>query len=60
MRKEIELQAKIQKHEIERELHEIHKNKLSALENDKRRELERLAAQRENIRLQEESLLDEV
>jgi len=34
-------------------LRDIQKNKLTALENDKKRELERLAAERERIRMQE-------
>jgi hypothetical protein len=34
-------------------LRHIERNRLTALENDKRRELERLAAERENIRLKE-------
>ncbi len=33
---------------------------MAALENDKKRELEKLAAERENIRLQEQSLFSEV
>jgi adenylate kinase len=38
----------------------IEKDKLSALEYDKQRELKRLAAERERIRLEEQALLDEV
>lgn len=59
-RKDIELKAKFEKDAINKQLREIQKVKLTALENDKKRELERLAAQREAIRLQEQGLLDEV
>jgi hypothetical protein len=34
--------------------------KLSAMDNDKKRELERLAVERENIRLKEFALLEEI
>lgn len=43
----------MEKDEIDRSLRDIQKNKLTALENDKKRELERLAAERERIRMQE-------
>lgn len=39
---------------------EIERTKLSALERDKRKELERLAAERENLRLREEEVLDDI
>lgn len=39
---------------------EIEKTKTNALERDKRRELERLAAERENLRLREEEIMDEI
>jgi hypothetical protein len=52
-KKDIELKAKFEKDAINKQLREIQKVKLTALENDKKRELERLAAQREAIRLQE-------
>jgi len=41
-------------------LRTIQKHKLTALENDKKRELERLAAERERIRMKEQYLFDEV
>ena len=59
-KQDMELKAKFEKDEIRKTLREIEKSRLTALENDKRRELERLAAERENIRLKEQSLRDEV
>lgn len=59
-RKDIEIRAKIEVDEIQKQLRLIQKSRLTALENDKRRELERLAAEREAIRLKEQGLLDEV
>jgi hypothetical protein len=55
-KKDKELQAKWEKEEIARALRQIEKSKLTALENDRHRELKRLSAERENIRLQEEAL----
>ena len=55
-----ELRAKIERDEIQKALKEIEKTKVSALERDKRRELERLAADRENLRLREEGVMDEI
>jgi uncharacterized protein involved in exopolysaccharide biosynthesis len=60
MKKDRELRAKIEKGEIQKALKEIEKTKLSALERDKRKELERLAAERENLRLREEEVIDEI
>ena len=39
---------------------EIEWTKVSALERDKRRELERIAAEREGLRLKEEEVMDEI
>ena len=58
--KDIEIQAKMETDEINRQLRTIQKHKLTALENDKKRELERLAAERERIRMKEQYLFDEV
>ena len=55
-----ELRAKMEREEIQKALKEIERTKVSALERDRRRELERLAAERENLRLQEEEVLDEI
>lgn len=60
MKKERELRAKIEKEEIQKALRNIEKTKISALERDKRKELERLAAERENLRLKEEEIIDEI
>ena len=54
------MKAKYEVDEIKKTLRQIEKSKLSALENDKKRELERLAAERENIKLKEQGLLDEM
>jgi hypothetical protein len=60
LKKERELRAKIEKEEIQKTLKEIEKTKTNVLERDKRRELERLAAERENLRLREEEIMDEI
>ena len=60
LKKDIEIRAKMEKDRINKMLRDIQKSKLTALEEDKKRELERLAAQREAVRLQEESLHDQV
>jgi len=52
-KKDIELKAKYEKDEIQKALRSIEKSKLTALEFDKHRELERLAAEREGIRMKE-------
>ena len=59
-RKDRELRARIEKEEISKALKEIERTKISALEQDKRRELERLAADREGLRLKEEEVMDEI
>lgn len=59
-KKDRELRAKIEKEEIQKALKEIERTKTSALERDKRRELEKLAAERENLRLKEEEVIDEI
>ena len=60
MRKDRELRAKIEREEIQKALKEIERTKVSALERDKRRELERIAAEREGLRLKEEEDMDEI
>lgn len=42
-----ELRARVEKAEIQKALQEVERNKMTALEREKRRELERLAAERE-------------
>ncbi len=60
MKKDRELRAKLEREEISRALKEIERTKTSALERDKRRELEKLAAEREHLRLKEEEVMDEI
>ena len=50
-RKDRELRAWIEQEEIQKQLKLIERDKISALERDKRRELEKLAAEWENLRL---------
>ena len=59
-RKDREIRAKLEQEEIQKVLKEINRDKASALERDKRRELERIAADRENLRLREEAVMDEI
>ena len=40
----------MEKNEIQRALQEIERNKVTVLEREKKRELERLAVERENLR----------
>jgi hypothetical protein len=60
LKKDRELRAKLEREEISRALKDIERTKTSALERDKRRELEKLAAERENLRLKEEEVMDEI
>lgn len=59
-RKDRQLRARLEKEEITKVLKEIERDKAGALEKDKRRELERIAADRENLRYREENLMDEI
>lgn len=59
-RKDRDIRAQLEQQEIQRALKEIDRDKASALERDKRRELERIAAERENLRYREESVMDEI
>ena len=59
-KKDIELKSKLEIDEIKKQLRMIQKVKLTAMDGDKKRELERLAVERENIRLKEYSLLEEI
>lgn len=60
LKRDRELRAKIEKEEIQRTLKDLEKTKTNALERDKRRELERIAAERENLRLREEEVMEEI
>lgn len=59
-RKELELRAQIEKEEILKNLKDMDRGQLTAIEREKKRELEKLAAERENLRMREQSLMDEV
>ena len=54
------MRARIEKQQIQQALQEVEKNKITALERDKRRELERLAAEREALRSREEQVIEEI
>ena len=53
-RKEKELRAQIEKEEIQRNLKDLDKKQLGALERERKKELERLAVERENLRVREQ------
>ena len=59
-RKDRDLRARLEQDEIQKALKEIDREKVSALERDKRRELEHIAAQRENLRYREENIMDQI
>jgi hypothetical protein len=59
-RKERESKARIEKEQIESAMHELENRKLSALEADKKKELQKLHNERETLRLKEEELMNEV
>ena len=59
-RKEKELRAQIEKEEILRNIKDMDQKQLGALEREKKRELEKLAAEREALRVREQQMLDEV
>ena len=52
-RKEKELRAQIEKEEILRNIKDMDQKQLGALEREKKRELEKLAAEREALRVRE-------
>jgi len=59
-KKEKELRAKIEKDKIAAELQILDRNKLGFMEEEKKRELNRLAAEREAIRKKEEDIMNEI
>ena len=59
-RKEKELRAQIEKEEILRNIKDMDQKQLGFLEREKKRELEKLAAEREALRVREQQMLDEV
>lgn len=52
-KKERELRADIEKEQIRKALKDVQRQKLTELSKDKKRELERLAGERESLRLKE-------
>ena len=60
MRRDREMRARIEKNQIKHALQEVQKNKITAQERDKRRELERLAAEREALALKEEQVIQDI
>jgi L-serine deaminase len=59
-RRDREMRARIEKQQIQQALQEVEKNKITAMERDKRRELERLAAEREALRQREDQVIEEI
>ena len=59
-REDRRIRAQLEQKDIQKALKEIERDKASALQRDKRRELERIAAERETLRLREESCMDEI
>jgi hypothetical protein len=57
MKRDREIRARQEKQEIQRALQELEKTKFSVLEKEKKRELERLATEREALRLREEQVM---
>ena len=60
LKREREIRAKVEKQEILKTLQDLERTKITALERDKKRELERLAAEREGLRLREEEVMQEI
>ena len=60
LKREREIRAKVVKQEILKTLQDLERTKITALERDKKRELERLAAEREGLRLREEEVMQEI
>lgn len=60
LKREREIRAKVEKQEILKTLQDLERTKITALERDKKRELERLAVEREGLRLREEEVMQEI
>lgn len=60
LKKERELRARIEKDQIRRALVDLEKAKLTIVGQEKKKELERLAAEREALRMQEAELLRDI
>lgn len=59
-RREREVRARAEKEQIAQALRDLEKKKLNAIEFEKKRELKKLSAEREALRLKEEELADEI
>ena len=59
-KKELELKARIEKDQIRRELVDLEKNKLGILDQEKRRELEKLVNEREMLKFKEKELIADI
>lgn len=59
-KKEREIRARIEKEQIQQVLANVDPTKLSVLQQDKKRELEKLLAQREALRIKEQEMIKEM
>ena len=59
-RKELELRAQIEKEEILRNIKDLDQRQLGVLERERKKELEKLAVERENLRQKEQHMMDEI
>lgn len=59
-RKELELRARLEKEQIFKTLKDLDSKQLTTLERERKKELERLAGERESLRQREQRMLDEV
>jgi hypothetical protein len=59
-RKEKELRAQLDKEEIMRNIKDLDRGQLTALEREKKKELEKLAVERENLKQREMHMMDEI
>ena len=60
LKKERELRAQVEKDQIRRALFDLEKTKLNTLELEKKKELQKLEKDREQLRIQEDNLLKEI
>ena len=59
-RKELELRARLEKEQIFKTIKDLDSKQLTTLERERKKELERLAGERESLRQREQRMLDEV
>ena len=59
-RKERDLRAQIEQEEIRRNIRDFDSKQLGAVEKEKKRELEKLATERDQLRVREQQMLEEV